>query len=124
MMTARHSLLGTFEGFVELLACPVATWAVVLLVAMALERRTPDRAEVGARAATISWLVGTVLGLLLTSSPLFTGPLAHAVLAHGSIGYVAGALAGGASLAAVTLIHHPRRAGRSACPSGDAASRR
>lgn len=104
LMTARQGLLGTFEGFVELLACPIASWAAVLLVGVASAQRTATRSGHGAWATTLSWLTGTVLGLLLTSSPLFTGPLARGTFAHSSLGYVAGAVIGAASLAVTSLF--------------------
>ena len=111
LLTARRGLLGTFEGFVELLACPVATWAAVLLAGMARERRT-GKPSGGARAATLSWLAGTVLGLLLTSSPLFTGPLARDVLAGDGLGYVAGAVIGAASFAVASVVTTAAAGGR------------
>lgn len=104
LMTARQSLLGTFEGFIELLACPVAAWAAVLLVGMAIARRTSKRSGRRAWTATISWLVGTVVGLLLTSSPLLTGPFARGVLAHSSLGYVVGGVVGATSLAVASVV--------------------
>lgn len=126
LMTARRGFLGTFEGFVELLACPVAAWAAVLLAGMAMERRTKNRSGGGARAATLSWVVGTVLGLLSTSSPLFTSPLARGVLAHSSLGYAVGAATGAASLGVVSLATaRGERSGervRRGAPGGDPAA--
>jgi len=40
--------------------------------------------------ALIAWLAGTVVGLLFTASPLFTGPLAVGIFAESSLGYLLG----------------------------------
>jgi purine-cytosine permease-like protein len=40
--------------------------------------------------ALIAWLAGTGVGLLFTSSPLFSGPLAVGVFAESSLGYLLG----------------------------------
>ncbi len=99
IMVVRHGFLGSFVSFVELLACPLATWAAVFLVDMLFgsSRRGPGVAW----AAGGSWLAGTAVGLLLTASPLFTGPLARGIFAESSLGYFAGFLVSAALFAAV-----------------------
>jgi purine-cytosine permease-like protein len=85
-------------SFVQLLACGIATWAAVFIVDMAMRRGynraclessgllpkshpTQLAASGGGRlTALIAWLAGTVVGLLFTASPLFTGPLVVGIL--------------------------------------------
>ena len=109
IMVGDHALLGSFESFVELLACPIATWASVFLVDMAMGRSWPSAAT--QRIAVGSWLAGTVVGLLLTSSPLYTGPLAVGVFAGSSLGYFAGSLAAAGLFAAGTWVASRAAAG-------------
>jgi purine-cytosine permease-like protein len=98
IMVGDHHVLGSFESFVELLACPIATWASVFLVDMAIGRSRPSAAT--QRIAVCSWAAGTVVGLLLTTSPLYTGPLARGVFARSRLGYFAGSLAAAGLFAA------------------------
>lgn len=108
VMVVKSDLFGFLVSFVALLACGIATWAAVFVVDMAMRRgydRTslessglipashpPHPAGGGAVGlpALIAWLVGTVVGLLFTASPLFTGPLAVGVFAESSLGYLLG----------------------------------
>lgn len=105
----RQGFLAPFVSFVELLACPIATWAAVFVVDMALRRHRRGQAAVagagrdgsvlekGLRAsAVLAWLVGTLVGLACTASPLFTGPLAAGVFAGSSLGYFLGFFVSGA----------------------------
>jgi purine-cytosine permease-like protein len=99
--------LGAFTTFLLLLAAGLAPWAAIFLVDMALRRARYATAALsdtrgayrylgGANpAALMAWLVGVVLSLLLTSSPLVSGPLARGVFAGSSLGFLAGALAAG-----------------------------
>jgi NCS1 family nucleobase:cation symporter-1 len=108
VMVVRADFFGFLVSFVALLACGIATWAAVFVVDMAM-RRSYDRASLecsgliptsrprhlaagdGVRLpALIAWLAGTVVGLLFTASPLFTGPLAIGVFAQSSLGYLLG----------------------------------
>jgi NCS1 family nucleobase:cation symporter-1 len=108
VMVVQGNFLGFLVSFVQLLACGIATWAAVFIVDMAM-RRSYDRACLessgllpnshptklaaggGVRLpALIAWLAGTVVGLLFTASPLFTGPLAVGVFAQSSLGYLLG----------------------------------
>lgn len=108
VMVVQGDFFGFLVSFVQLLACGIATWAAVFIVDMAM-RRGYDRAclessglvptshpaqlaaDRGARLpALIAWLAGTVVGLLFTASPLFTGPLAVGVFAQSSLGYLLG----------------------------------
>jgi purine-cytosine permease-like protein len=103
----RQGFLAPFVSFVELLACPIATWAAVFVVDMAVHHRPGSTPEAGARgdeaalakvrpSALIAWLAGTALGLACTASPLFTGPLALGVFARSSLGYFLGFFVSGA----------------------------
>jgi nucleobase:cation symporter-1, NCS1 family len=108
VMVVQGDFFGFLVSFVQLLACGIATWAAVFIVDMAM-RRGYDRAclessglvptshplhlaaDRGVRLpALIAWLAGTVVGLLFTASPLFTGPLAVGVFAQSSLGYLLG----------------------------------
>ena len=110
-MVAPHDFLGSFVSFVELLACPLATWAAVFLVDMLFggSRDEPRTAW----PAGGSWAVGTAVGLLFTASPLFTGPLARGIFVGSSLGYFAGFLVSAALFAAVragTVVRRGREA--------------
>jgi NCS1 family nucleobase:cation symporter-1 len=108
VMLVQGNFFGFLVSFVQLLACGIATWAAVFIVDMAM-RRSYDRACLessgllpnshptqlaasgGVRLpALIAWLAGTVVGLLFTASPLFTGPLAVGIFAQSSLGYLLG----------------------------------
>ena len=119
IMVGDHAFLGSFESFVELLACPIATWASVFLVDMAMGRSRPSAAT--QRIAVGSWFAGTVVGLLLTASPLYTGPLAEGVFAGSSLGYFAGSVAAAGLFAAGTWAAKRSVAGRSVAGRGDGA---
>jgi purine-cytosine permease-like protein len=99
----RQGFLGPFVSFVELLACPIATWAAVLVMDMALRRRryvqgyADSGSSPGPRfSAVLAWAFGSVLGLCCTASPLFTGPIARGIFARSSLGYFVGFIASGA----------------------------
>ena len=119
----RHGFLAPFVSFVELLACPIATWAAVFVVDMALHRRRSGQEGDGSDShlggvsrlpPVLAWLAGTVLGLACTASPLFAGPLARGIFAGSSIGYFLGFFVSGSLylLAEVTASRLARRAGR------------
>jgi purine-cytosine permease-like protein len=99
----RQGFLAPFVSFVELLACPIATWAAVYVVDMAVHHR-PEAGAGGDEvalakvrpSALVAWLAGTALGLACTASPLFTGPLALGVFANSSLGYFLGFFVSGA----------------------------
>jgi purine-cytosine permease-like protein len=118
----RQGFLAPFVSFVELLACPIATWAAVFVVDMALHRPSGQEGDgsdshlggVSRLPAVLAWLAGTVLGLACTASPLFAGPLARGIFAGTSIGYFLGFFVSGSLylLAEVTASRLARRAGR------------
>jgi purine-cytosine permease-like protein len=104
----QGDFFGFLVSFVQLLACGIATWSAVFIVDMAMRRGfhgaclesngliktsrlAPLAAGGGVRlAALIAWPAGTVVGLLFTASPLFTGPLAVGIFAQSSLGYLLG----------------------------------
>jgi len=109
VMVVKADFFGFLVSFVELLACGIATWAAVFVVDMAMRRSydttelkssglipTSSRSHLTAASggvrlpALIAWLAGTVVGLLFTASPLFTGPLAVGIFAESSLGYLLG----------------------------------
>lgn len=91
VMVVQGDFFGFLVSFVQLLACGIATWAAVFIVDMPMRRgygraclessglvptNHPAQlaADRGVRLpALIAWLAGTVVGLLFTASPLFTG---------------------------------------------------
>jgi len=108
VMIVQADFFGFLVSFVQLLACGIGTWAAVFIVDMAMRRRFDSAclqsaglipsshpaqfdADRGVRLpALIAWLAGTAVGLLFTSSPLFTGALAVGVFAQSSLGYLLG----------------------------------
>jgi nucleobase:cation symporter-1, NCS1 family len=84
------SFLGTFESYLEVVSVPLTAWAAVFLIDMANWRGVyPTRLKEGvAWRALGAWLIGIVVGLLFTSSPLKNGPLAVGFFATASFGYV------------------------------------
>jgi len=116
----HHGFLAPFVSFVELLACPIATWAAVFVVDMAVRRRRGGPAGDGEGGpglrlwAVLAWLAGTAVGLACTASPLFTGPLALGVFAGSSLGYFLGFFTSGALylLAEMTVPRRPRSVAR------------
>lgn len=105
---------GPFISFLTLVAGLLAPWAGVFWVdtARRLRQGFPTQDLYTGRAskygrvhwqALIAYLLGVALSLLLTSSPLFTGPLARGVFQGSSLGYLAG-MAVSAALAALLPI--------------------
>lgn len=108
IMVVQADFSGFLISFVQLLACGVATWAAVCLVDMALRRGYdnaclessglvpntspgPSASRGGAGwPALTAWLAGSVIGLLFTASPLFTGPFAVGIFGQSSLGYLLG----------------------------------
>lgn len=88
-----RSFVGTFESYLQVAAVALTAWAAIFLVDMLRWRGVYPEEGTAPRwgvhwSAVVAWLVGLVLGLLSTVSPLFTGPLARGLLATGSFGYV------------------------------------
>jgi nucleobase:cation symporter-1, NCS1 family len=105
VMLVAQDFFGPFQSFLQLLAVGLSTWSAVFLVDMLMRRgyHAPSLSETGPRsryfyrggcnwAALLAWGAGILIGLSLTSSPLFTGPLAVGVFAESSLGYFVGFL--------------------------------
>ncbi len=106
VMLIKQDFFGLFESFLTLLAAGLTTWAAIFLIDM-ISRRQYDQkglADTSSKSAyyytagfnlpsCIAWLVGTTIGLLLTSSSLYNNPLVPqgSILANSSLGYLIGA---------------------------------
>ena len=103
VMLIAQNFIGPFESFLELLAVFLTTWAAVFLVDMWLRRQydSAGLAQTGPGSryfytggvswtACIAWLAGILVGLALTVSPWFNGPLAYGIFAASSLGYFIG----------------------------------
>jgi NCS1 family nucleobase:cation symporter-1 len=107
VMLVARSFFAPFVSFLQLLSDGLAAWAAVFLVDMLLRRdadptglalegsggRPSSSGEVSGMVnwrAILAWVVGIVVGLALTVSPWFTGPLAVGIFASSSLGYVIG----------------------------------
>jgi NCS1 family nucleobase:cation symporter-1 len=103
VMLVANTFLGPFESFLQLLAAGLTAWSAVFLVDMLLRRRydaqglidTSRHSRYYSRggfnlAGCIAWLVGLIVGLAFTASPLFTGPFAVGIFGHSSLGYFLG----------------------------------
>ena len=99
VMLWRQGFLGPFESFLELLAAGLAAWAGVVLADLVRARAAARRAGLDLHygswpaiggVGVVAWVIGTVIALATTVSPLFTGPLARGVLGEGSFGFAIG----------------------------------
>lgn len=120
VMLISQNFLGSFESFLQLLADGLTAWSAIFLVDM-LWRRAYDPAglsDTGPRSryfymggfnlwAFVGWLVGFIVSLLFTASPLFTGPLAKGIFAGSSLGFVIGFVVS-ALIYGVSLFFAPR----------------
>ena len=103
VLLVANKFLGPLESFLQLLADGLMTWAAVFLVDQ-LWRRDYDPAGLADTsptsryyyrggvniAAVVAWLIGLVVSLLFTVSPLFVGPFAIGLFASSSLGYFLG----------------------------------
>ncbi len=106
VMLIKQDFFGPFESFLTLLAAGLTTWAAIFLIDMTSRRQYDQKglADTSSKSAyyytagfslpsCIAWLVGTTIGLLLTSSSLYNNPLVPqgSILANSSLGYLIGA---------------------------------
>ena len=97
-----QNFIGPFESFIVLLGVGLAAWAGIFLAhqfwrsgrskeaypqALLYDAKASDgRVRGGVSwAAIISWLVAVGVGLLFTTSPFFSGPLATGIFAESSL---------------------------------------
>lgn len=91
-----QNFFGPLEAFLTLLGIGLASWAGVFLAEQLFRSRGssdyPSEMIYPARAANpirysalIGWAVGAVVGLLFTTSPFFTGPLAKGIFTGSSL---------------------------------------
>ncbi len=120
VMLISQNFLGSFESFLQLLADGLAAWSAIFLVDM-LWRRAYDPAglsDTSSRSryfyvggfniwAFAGWLVGFIVSLLFTASPLFTGPFAIGIFAGSSLGFLIGFCVS-AIIYGVSLFFAPR----------------
>lgn len=90
-----HNFYAAFESFILLLGVGLAAWAGVFGADQMMYGRTrgypATRMTPGPFAPRVRWEavagfgLGTVLGLMVTASPLFTGPWAGGIFLHSSL---------------------------------------
>jgi purine-cytosine permease-like protein len=104
VLLIRNDFQGSLTSFLLLLADGLTVWAAIFLIDM-IWRRSYDAKSLNHMGresayyytggfnipACTAWVVGVVVGLLFTSSTLFTGPLAKGIFAATSLGYLLGA---------------------------------
>ncbi len=100
------NFLGPFESFVTLFGIGLASWAGIFLADQLSDkvvRNYPQELlfpkNKGSRGtvrwpAVIAWILGIVVGILFTTTPFFSGPLARGIFADSSRELVFAFLAG------------------------------
>jgi purine-cytosine permease-like protein len=89
VLLVAQGFLNNFEGFLSLVAALLAPWVPIALLNIHKSGRAP------AHAAVLSWITGAALAVATTSTPIFTGPMAHGIFSGSSLGYLAGAFVTG-----------------------------
>jgi nucleobase:cation symporter-1, NCS1 family len=91
VLLVAQDFVTSLQNFLQLATIGLVAWAGVVLVWLAVraERATPA-------AAMVAWLAGIVAGVLFSSSPLFTGPLAVGIFAVSGLGYLVSLAVSGA----------------------------
>lgn len=105
VISDRQEFLGLFTSFIELLACGIATWAAVFIADMAVHYKyhKPELHQLYSAKhqfprkelnlpAIVAWSTGTVVSLLFTATPVFTGFLAHGIFGRTNLGYFIGSV--------------------------------
>ncbi|WP_075056601.1 hypothetical protein [Thermogymnomonas acidicola] len=89
ILLSLRSFLGSFESFLSLLGDWAGPWSMVMVVHTLLSGRV--RVHGPARPPLLSWLIGTAVAFLLSSSPFFTGPpLATGIFRNSDAGVLLG----------------------------------
>lgn len=85
LLLAASNFVTTFQNFVQLATIGLASWVGIILVWL----RTPRQPAKGVSVpALTAWLTGIGIGLLFSSSPSFTGPLATGLFAVSGLSYL------------------------------------
>lgn len=94
VVLVAQNFFGPFESFILLLGVGLAAWAGIFLLDQILFRQEVYRAtdmypNLKAKkvrwCAVLAWLLAVATGLLFTTSPFFTGPLAKGIFANSSL---------------------------------------
>jgi purine-cytosine permease-like protein len=94
VVLVAQNFFGPFESFILLLGVGLAAWAGIFLIDQILFHREIYRAtdmypNLKAKrfrwCAVFAWLLAVAIGLLFTTSPFFTGPLAKGIFANSSL---------------------------------------
>lgn len=75
----------SLQNFLQFATIGLVAWAGVVLVWLA---GRADQARHASPTAIAAWLAGMVAGVLFSSSPLYTGPLAVGIFAVSGLGYL------------------------------------
>jgi len=108
VMLIAQNFLNPFVSFLQLLADGLTTWAAVFLVDMLIRRvyDTTGLVQMGSDSryfytggvrwqAILAWLLGLLISLTFTVSPLFNGPLTVGIFATSNLGYLIGFVVSG-----------------------------
>lgn len=103
VMLIAQNFMNPFISFLQLLADGLTTWGAVFLVDMLIRRGYDAQAlkQTGAASryfytggvrwqALVAWLLGILVSVLFTTSPLFQGPLALGLFGAVNLGYLLG----------------------------------
>ena len=94
VVLVAQTFFGPFQSFILLLGVGLSAWAGIFLIDQILFRREIYRAtdmypNLKAKrfrwCAVFAWLLAVAIGLLFTTSPFFTGPLAQGIFANSSL---------------------------------------
>jgi NCS1 family nucleobase:cation symporter-1 len=101
ILFVAQNFIGSFEAFLTLLAAVLSPWAAIYLLDLGRlrdpglevgELYTGARSRFGAFRwpALTAWLVGLLVALALTSTSLWSGPLAVGIFQGSDLGFLAG----------------------------------
>jgi purine-cytosine permease-like protein len=115
VLLVAKNVVGTFEAFLGVVAGVLAPWTAIFLLDSRrwLRRGYPSPAEAGRWhwQACTAWLVGTVVSVALTSTGIYSGPLALGVFRGSSLGFIVGFFVTLTLYAGMRLVSRPRQGG-------------
>lgn len=88
ILFVAQNFLNTLEAFLTILAAALAPWAALFLADL-WRKRAPTTATVR-WSALILWVLGFVVAMAFTSTPLYSGPLAVGVFNGSNLGFLIG----------------------------------